>query len=44
MEGICVKGLGAGVSEIWVNWLMSLFGVVALAEGALGSLVVVLLL
>ena len=39
-----MKGLGAGVSEIWVNWLMLLFGVVALSEGALGWLVVVLLL
>ena len=41
MEGLCVKGLGAGVSESWVNRLISLFEVFALAEGVLGLLVVI---
>ena len=40
---MCVKGLGAGVYESWFNWLMLLFGVIALAEGVLGWLVVVFL-
>ena len=43
MEGLCVMGLGDGVSQSWVNWLISLFGVVALDEGVLGWLVVVFL-
>ena len=32
MEGLCVMRLGAGVSEIRFNWLILLFGVVALSE------------
>ena len=36
VEGLCVMGLGSGVSEKWVNLLISLFGVVSLAEGVLG--------
>ena len=43
VEGMCVKRLGAGVSEIWVNWLISLFGVIVLAEGVLVWFVVVFL-
>ena len=43
VEGLCMKGLGVGVSESWVNWLIFLFGVVALDEGVLGWLVVVFL-
>ena len=43
MEGLCVMGLGDGVSRSWVNWLISLFGVVALDEGVLGLLVVIFL-
>ena len=43
MEGLCVMGLGDGVYRSWVNWLISLFGVVALDEGVLGLLVVIFL-
>ena len=40
MDRVFMMRLGAGFSEIWVNWLISLFVVVALAEGVLGWLIV----
>ena len=43
MEGLYVMVLVAGFSGSLINWFIFLFGVVALYEGVLGWLVVVLL-